>query len=94
MRLKQLLIYINLLLPFTSESFVTSAKGDAEESLYSIDDALVKSIEKWTRGKLRDVMILVVEASKQAIQDRQPCLEPKLLEKTWKSIQSRPLGDE
>jgi Bacterial TniB protein len=90
-RLKQLLVYINLLLPFTGESFVTSAKNDLKKSLYSIDDGLVKSIEKWTKGKLRDVMILVVEASKQAIQERQPCLDAKLLEKTWKSIQSRPL---
>jgi hypothetical protein len=93
-RLKQLLVYINLLLPFTSESFVASASSDSKKTMYSIDDSLVKSIEKWTRGKLRDVMILVVEASKQAIQDRRPCLDTKLLEKTWKSIQSRPLEEE
>ena len=93
-RLKQLLVYINLLLPFTSESFVTSARSNSKKSLYSIDDGLVKSIENWTRGKLRDVMILVVEASKQAIQEHRPCLDDKLLEKTWKSIQSRPLEEE
>ena len=39
-------------------------------------------------------MLLVVEASKQAIQERQPCLVDKLLEKTWKSIQSSPLEEE
>ena len=94
MRLKQLLVYINLLLPFTNESFVTSDKADSKKMLYSIDDGLVRSIEKWTRGKLRDVMILVVEASKQAIQDRRPCLDIKLLEKTWKGIQSKPLEEE
>lgn len=94
MRLKQLLVYINLLLPFTKDSFVTSDQRDSKKTSYAIDDGLVKSIEKWTRGKLRDVMILVVEASKQAIQERLSCLDDKLLEKTWKSIQSRPLEEE
>lgn len=93
MRLRQLLVYINLLLPFTKDSFVASDQSNSKKTLYSIDDGLVKSIEKWTRGKLRDVMILVVEASKQAIQERRPCLDDKLLEKTWKSIQSGPLEE-
>src|SRR5258708_969620 len=95
MRLRQLLVYINLLLPFPGESFVTSSgQCTSKRTSYSIDDGLVKSIEKWTRGKLRDVMILVVEASKQAIQERRPCLDDKLLKDTWKSIQSRPLEEE
>ncbi len=91
MRLRQLLVYINLLLPFPKDSFVTSDQHDSKNSSYFIEDGLVKSIQKWTRGKLRDVMILVVEASKQAIQECRPCLDDKLLENTWKSIQSRPL---
>jgi len=94
MRLRQLLVYINLLLPFPKDSFVTSDQCDSKKTSYAIEDGLVKSIEKWTRGKLRDVMILVVEASKQAIQERRPCLDDKLLENTWKSIQSRPLEEE
>lgn len=94
MRLRQLLVYINLLLPFTGDSFVTSEQRDSKKSSYFIEDGLVKSIEKWTRGKLRDVMILVVEASKQAIQERRSCLDDKFLEKTWKSIQSGPLEEE
>ena len=93
-RLKQLLVYTNLLLPFTRDSFVTSDTEDSRKTSYMIDDGLVASIQKWTRGKLRDVMILVVEASKQAIQEKQPSLDAKLLEKTWKSIQSRPLEEE
>ena len=94
MRLTQLLVYINLLLPFPKDSFVTSKQPDSKNSSYVIEDGLVKSIEKWTRGKLRDVMLLVVEASKQAIQERRSCLDDKLLEETWKSIQSRPLEEE
>ncbi len=93
LRLNQLLVYINLLLPFTMDSFVTSEQRDSKKSSYFIEEGLVKSIEKWTRGKLRDVMILVVEASKQAIQERRPCLDDKLLERTWKGIQSRPLEE-
>ncbi|WP_220206896.1 TniB family NTP-binding protein [Reticulibacter mediterranei] len=92
-RLQQLLLYINLLLPFTSDSFMLPDSGDPKKSSYVIDNGLVKSIEKWTRGKLRDVMILVVEASKQAIQESRPCLDDKLLERTWKSIQSKPLEE-
>ncbi len=94
MRLKQLLVYINLLLPFPKDSFVTSQQTDSKKTSYSIDDGLVKCIQNWTRGKLRDVMILVVEASKQAIQERRPCLDTKLLEETWKNIQTRPLEEE
>lgn len=94
MRLRQLLVYINLLLPFTMDSFVTSDQSNSKKTLYSIDDGLVKSIERWTRGKLRDVMILVVEASKQAIQERRSCLDAELLEKTWKSIQAHPLQED
>ena len=90
-RLQQLLVYINLLLPFPQDSFVTSDQRDSKKSSYIIDEGLIKSIEKWTRGKLRDVMILVVEASKQAIQEHRSCLDDKLLESTWKGIQSKPL---
>ena len=93
-RLQQLLVYINLLLPFPQDSFVASDQRDSKKSSYTIDEGLIKSIEKWTRGKLRDVMILVVEASKQAIQEHRPCLDDKLLESTWKGIQSRPLEEE
>ena len=93
MRLRQLLVYINLLLPFPKDLFVISDQHDSKNSSYFIEDGLVKSIEKWTRGKLRDVMILVVEASKLAIQERRSCLDAKLLEKTWKSIQSGPLEE-
>jgi len=93
-RLQKLLAYINLLLPFTKDSFLTEDQKGPKGRSYFIEDALVASIQKWTRGKLRDVMILVVEASKQAIQERRSCLDDKLLEKTWKSIQSRPLGEE
>jgi len=93
-RLQQLLLYINLLLPFTKDSFITADQKDTIGQPYFIEDTLVASIQKWTRGKLRDVMILVVEASKQAIQESRTCLDDKLLEKTWKSIQSGPLEEE
>jgi Bacterial TniB protein len=92
-RLKQLLAYLNLLLPFTKNSFVAAHSQPNEEKHDAIDEAVVKSIQKWTRGKLRDVMILVVEASKQALEERLPCLDAVLLEKTWKNIQTKPLEE-
>jgi len=93
-RLQQLLLYINLLLPFPTDSFITSHQQDTKGQPYFIEDTILEAIQKWTRGKLRDVMLLVVEASKQAIQESQPCLVDKLLERTWKSIQSSPLEEE
>ncbi len=93
-RLEQLLLYINLLLPFPKDSFIASHQQDSRGQPYYIEDAVLETVQKWTRGKLRDVMILVVEASKQAIYERHPCLDDKLLEKTWKSIQSGPLEEE
>jgi Bacterial TniB protein len=92
-RLKQLLAYINLLLPFTKDSFVAAHSQLNEAKHYTIDESVAKSIQKWTKGKLRDVMILVVEASKQALEERFPCLDDVLLEKTWKSIQTKPLEE-
>ncbi len=92
-RLQQLLLYINLLLTFSKDSFTASDLKSTKGQSYFIEEMLVESIQKWTRGKLRDVMILVVEASKQAIQEGRPCLDDKLLDKTWKSIQSGPLEE-
>jgi hypothetical protein len=44
-------------------------------------------------GILRDIMILIRDASQQAIENDLPCLSPKLLEETWKGIQEKRVTD-
>lgn len=87
-RLVQLLVFINLLLPFTEESFphlheeMASPKGQG---------GIAGLIRKLTKGTVRDLMLLIREASKDAIMNDLPCLDAQLLERTWKSIQTRPV---
>ena len=38
-------------------------------------------------------MILIRDASRQAIENDLPCLSPKLLEETWKGIQEKRVTD-
>ena len=87
-RLVHLLVFINLLLPFTEESFphlheeMASSKGQG---------GIAGLIRKLTKGTVRDLMLLIREASKDAIMNDLPCLNAQLLERTWKSIQTRPV---
>jgi len=86
-RLIQLLVFINLLLPFTEESFphlheeIASPKGQG---------GIAGLIRKLTKGTVRDIMLLIREASKDAIMNDLPCLNAQVLDRTWKSIQTRP----
>lgn len=56
-------------------------------------DGPVRLIQEWTGGILRDIMILIRDASQRAIEDDLPCLSPKLLEETWKGIQEKRVTD-
>ena len=86
-RLIQLLVFINLLLPFSEESFphlqeeMASAKGQG---------GIGGLMRKLTKGTVRDLMLLICEASKDAIMNDLPCLNAQVLDRTWKSIQTRP----
>ena len=48
-------------------------------------------IERYTGGILRDIMLLIIEASMRAIDLGLPNLPVTFLEKTWRSIQTRPV---
>lgn len=50
-------------------------------------------IQQWTGGILRDIMILIRDASRQAIEDDLPCLSPQLLKQAWKGIQEKRVTD-
>ena len=83
-RLRDLLVFFDTLLPFTKESGLFLAEGNVGTEV--IDDP-AKLIEKWTGGILRDVVMLLMQASRCAIEDDLPCLSPQLLEEVWKEIQ-------
>jgi hypothetical protein len=84
-RLRDLLVFIDTLLPFTKESglFLTEVNVGTE-----VIDGPAKLIEKWTGGILRDVVMLLMHASRRAIEDDLPCLSPQLLEEAWKELQT------
>lgn len=90
-RLQQLLAYLELLLPFPEPSLLAiyELKGGTRQ----VTDGPARLIERWTGGVLRDVMMLVMDASLRAIQQRLPCLTPSLLEATWHDIQTHQVTD-
>jgi hypothetical protein len=92
-RLSQLLAFIELLLPFSKDSFLPQHEIKTGPRQSDRIDGPARLVEKWTGGILRDIMILIVDASARAIKTNQPCLSPTLLEATWKDIQKRQATD-
>ncbi len=84
-RLRDLLVFIETLLPFTKESGLFLAEVNVGTEVI---DGPAKLIEKWTGGTLRDVIMLLMQASRRAIEDDLPCLSPQLLEEAWKELQT------
>jgi AAA domain len=89
-RLSDLLVFVETLLPFSEESYL--ALRDVRAGTRTIDGP-AKLIQQWTGGILRDIMILIRDASQRAIEQDLPCLSPKLLEETWKGIQEKRVTD-
>ena len=96
-RLEQLLSFLNLLLPFAQNSFLRPApkkriasSKETNTSEQENDSAEVAFIEEVTKGKLGNIMLLIREASKDAIVQDLPYLNKDLLQKTWGNIQTRP----
>jgi Bacterial TniB protein len=89
-RLQQLLIYMNLLLPLPQNSFLSSdpkKKAPAEGTRMTAASAFVQRV---TRGKLGNIMLLVKEATRTAVEEQLPCLDEALLKRTWDNIQTKP----
>jgi len=83
--LRDLLVFFETLLPFTKEPGLFLAERNVGTEVI---DGPAKLIEKWTGGILRDVVMLLMRASRRAIEDDLPCLSPQLLEEAWKEIQT------
>jgi hypothetical protein len=86
-RLQALLVFLDLLLPFTQPSHLAATTWSASDG--AVSDGPARLIERWTGGILRDIMILVADASHRAIEQGLPGLTPALLHTTWQAIQTR-----
>lgn len=88
-RLQQLLSLINLLLPFPQSSFILPPSGNQGSSETEDNAKKIAFLEETTKGLLRDLMPLLIEASKEAIQRDLPCIDLEILERTWKKLKTK-----
>ncbi|MDQ3705134.1 MAG: TniB family NTP-binding protein [Chloroflexota bacterium] len=104
LRLQQLLALLEMFLPFTKPSFLAgSGKANGKEAEAGSRTANGKGhpveghamlIEQYTGGSLRDIILLLSESSKWAIREGLTNITPRLLQATWKKIQTNsPRGD-
>lgn len=89
-QLRQLLTFLELILPFSQNSSLSEAALEVDGATQEGPAAL---IERLTGGILRDIMILLVDASGRAIRRNAPALSTALLAKTWASIQTQGVPD-
>ena len=80
-RLDDLLATIELFLPFSQDSHLSSRTIDGEPGPAAL-------IEQWTGGILRDIMILIRDACRRAIETDTAALETTILKATWKDLQT------
>ncbi len=81
-RLDGLLATIELFLPFSQDSHLCRREIEGSPGPATL-------IEQWTGGILRDIMILIRDACRRAIEESRPCLEQPILEAAWKDIQTK-----
>jgi hypothetical protein len=92
-RLSQLLAFLELLLPFPVDSALADYRLRTQPKQNESVEGCARVIERWTGGILRDIMILILDASARAIQQGLPALSPILLEETWRRIQTHQVTD-
>lgn len=85
-KLDGLLATIELFLPFSQDSHLSSREIEGSPGAAQL-------IEQWTGGILRDIMILIRDACRRAIEQSRPCLELPILEAAWKDIQTKQVID-
>ncbi len=92
-RLSQLLAFIELLLPFPKSSSLASTEIQTGPKRRDRAKGPAQLIERWTGGILRDIMILILDASTRAIKQGHSNLSPELLATTWQDIQTHQVTD-
>lgn len=84
-RLDALLTLLDLLLPFAEDSRL-GLREITDEHGQKVAAGPAHYVEQWTDGILREIMVLVLEASLKAIATGQPCLSLELLHQAWQDI--------
>ncbi len=85
-RLDNLLTTVELFLPFSQDSHLSK-----RELLGKPGPATL--IEQWTGGILRDIMILIRDACRRAIERNDASVQLEILKTTWKDIQTKQITD-
>lgn len=85
-RLDGLLSTIELFLPFSQDSHLSARRNEG-------NSGPAEQIEQWTGGILRDIMILIRDACRRAIEEQAPALSQRVLEATWKDVQTKQVTD-
>jgi Bacterial TniB protein len=92
-RLSQLLAFIEMLLPFTERSHLAlftakSERVDEKTGKHRTETVagMAQVIQDLTQGVLKNVMLLILDASRRAIAEKQASLTAKTLEASWRDI--------
>jgi len=88
--LEELLAFLELLLPFTQPSFLAFRQVVQDGKTV---DGPAHIIERCTDGILRDIMLLVTEASLQAIDAGDVALSGDRLRRAWLDVQESRVED-
>ena len=84
-RLDAFLTLLDLLLPFEEDSRLgMRTLPDAQGEVVAAGPA--HYVEQWTDGILREIMVLVMDASFKALANGQPCLTVDILNQAWRDI--------
>lgn len=81
-RLDDLLATIELFLPFSQDSHLAKREIEGKPGPAAL-------IEQWTGGILRDIMILIRDACRRAIERNDARLHQETLSASWKDIQTK-----
>jgi Bacterial TniB protein len=85
-RLSDLLATIELFLPFSQDSHLAARSIDGKPGPATL-------IEQWTGGILRDIMILIRDACRRALEGNYASVTQEILEASWKAIQTKQVTD-
>src|SRR5438876_8810444 len=85
-RLDDLLSTIELFLPFSQDTHLSMREIEGNPGPAAL-------IEQWTGGILRDIMILIRDGCRRAIEEQCSCLDLHILEAAWKDIQTKRVTD-
>ena len=85
-RLDELLSTIELFLPFSQDSHLSRRQIEGKPGPATL-------IEQWTGGILRDIMILIRDACRRAIERNDSSLQQDTLAATWKDVQTKQVTD-